>query len=143
MTTNLLPIVVAVDGSHESRQALEVAIEEAGFRETTLHVVSVIDISPAVLHLPDDQRVNTAEIAESKHEEIWGQIEDVDTGSVTIEQVGLTGTPSAEISRYCEEIDAALLVVGNRGRGRVKGAFLGSTSKRLLEKAHCPVLIVK
>jgi len=36
-----------------------------------------------------------------------------------------------------------LLVVGNRGRGAIKEALLGSTSGRVADHAPCPVVIVR
>jgi nucleotide-binding universal stress UspA family protein len=44
----------------------------------------------------------------------------------------------------CEltEIDAALMVVGTRGRGRLASALLGSASQALVQQAPCPVMIV-
>jgi len=38
---------------------------------------------------------------------------------------------------------ADLLVVGNRGRGAIKEALLGSTSGRVADHAQCPVVIVR
>ena len=38
---------------------------------------------------------------------------------------------------------ADLLVVGNRGRGAIKEALLGSTSGRVADHAPCPVVIVR
>ena len=38
---------------------------------------------------------------------------------------------------------ADLLVVGNRGRGALKEALLGSTSGRVADHAPCPVVIVR
>jgi nucleotide-binding universal stress UspA family protein len=142
MTNTPAPIVVAVDGSEESRRALEMAVDEANAHGEPLHIVTVIDITPAVLHLPHDQQVNTADIAKERQEEVWAEVDDIDTGEVEVERVGLTGTPPDELTNYCDEVNATLVVVGNRGRGRVRG-FLGSTSKRLLEKAPCPVLVVR
>ena len=39
--------------------------------------------------------------------------------------------------------DADLLVVGNRGRGNLAAALLGSTSAKLADEAPCPVVVVR
>ena len=46
-----LLIVVGYDGSEQSDLALRRGIEEAALREAELHVVHVVDVTPAVLHL--------------------------------------------------------------------------------------------
>ena len=39
--------------------------------------------------------------------------------------------------------DADLLVVGNRGRGNIAAALLGSTSAKVADEAACPVVVVR
>jgi nucleotide-binding universal stress UspA family protein len=39
--------------------------------------------------------------------------------------------------------DADLLVVGNRGRGNIAAALLGSTSAKVADEAPCPVVVVR
>ncbi|MDQ2904251.1 MAG: universal stress protein [Chloroflexota bacterium] len=38
---------------------------------------------------------------------------------------------------------ADIIVVGTRGLSTLRGAIMGSISHALIEKAHCPVLVVK
>jgi nucleotide-binding universal stress UspA family protein len=65
-------------------------------------------------------------------------------------QAGLTeaernivvGFPAERLADLADEQDAELIVVGSRGRGAFKAAFLGSVSTSLVGVAHCPVLIV-
>jgi nucleotide-binding universal stress UspA family protein len=48
-----------------------------------------------------------------------------------------------EIVDYVESSKADLLVLGSRGIGALKRAFLGSTSDYCVHHCHCPVLIIK
>eukprot|EP00245_Coleochaete_scutata_P007536 TRINITY_DN22985_c0_g1_i1.p1 TRINITY_DN22985_c0_g1~~TRINITY_DN22985_c0_g1_i1.p1 ORF type:complete len:343 (-),score=68.25 TRINITY_DN22985_c0_g1_i1:541-1569(-) len=55
----------------------------------------------------------------------------------------LRGDPRDKIVEMLEEIKAEVLIVGSRGLGAIKRAFLGSVSDYLAHHAPCPILIVK
>jgi nucleotide-binding universal stress UspA family protein len=144
MSDNTGPVVVGVDGSAQSLQAVELALEEAGLRGVPLHVVHCADITPAVLHLSGGVNVNTKDLADRQHQEVWELAAPVlDDTEVDVIKVELSGYPADELVRHAEDNDALLVVVGTRGRGRVASAVLGSTSMRVLEHAPCPVLVAK
>lgn len=54
-----------------------------------------------------------------------------------------TGKPGEIITRIAEEENAAMIVVGTRGMGRVRRTILGSVSDFLVNHAHCPVIVCR
>ena len=62
-------------------------------------------------------------------------------GVDTDERVEL-GLVVTELTEIADEVDAALIVAGTRGRGRLASALLGSVSQTLVRQAPCPIVIV-
>ena len=52
------------------------------------------------------------------------------------------GFPADRLADVADEEAAELIVVGSRGRGAFKAAFLGSVSADVIGVARCPVLVV-
>jgi nucleotide-binding universal stress UspA family protein len=53
------------------------------------------------------------------------------------------GFPDEEIVGLAGRLSAGLIVIGSRGRGRLRRALLGSVSDSVVRHAHCPVLVVR
>ncbi|MBI5105354.1 MAG: universal stress protein [Solirubrobacterales bacterium] len=51
------------------------------------------------------------------------------------------GPPAPALCAMARQHDAAAIVVGSRGRGPVRAGLLGSTSRELVRRAPCPVVI--
>ncbi|KAK6944168.1 UspA [Dillenia turbinata] len=62
---------------------------------------------------------------------------------VKAETLILHGDPKDMICQAVEQMNIDLLVVGSRGLGMIKRAFLGSVSDYCAHHAKCPILIVK
>ncbi len=56
-------------------------------------------------------------------------------------QVRQGGSASALLAD--ESVEASMVVVGNRGLGGFAGLLLGSTTRRLLHHARCPVVVIR
>jgi len=138
-------IIVGVDGSDNSRHALEWAIREAAVRHTPLTVLNVHQAVAGywggpVLY-PGDQ--DLAEKAREKaQEETDSTLEKFDPesrpSSVTVRAV--TGLPAEALLEAAA--DADMLIVGSRGAGGFKRLLMGSVSTQVTHHAPCPVVVI-
>lgn len=133
-------IVVGVDGSPSSAQALRWAVRQA--RATGAEVHAVAAWTPPSMYawgpgLPDD--VNWAEdCATGLEQSIKDALDAEDAGRVQRHVV--QGHPA--LALLDQAAGADLLVVGCRGHGGFAGMLLGSVSQHVIAHASCPVLVV-
>jgi nucleotide-binding universal stress UspA family protein len=136
-------IVVGVDGSANSRKALEKAVEEAAAHHKPLTVLTVHqavrDLYGAPSHYADDASLTdkAREAAQAETDEVLAAAS-AQPESVTVTAVH--GLPSEELVKASEGAD--LLVVGRRGGGGFARLTMGSVTHQVTQHAHCPVLIV-
>jgi len=62
---------------------------------------------------------------------------------LTIHPLLVEGRPAEEIIRAAAHTHADLVILGSRGMTGLKGAFLGSVSRRVARHAPCSVLVVR
>lgn len=62
--------------------------------------------------------------------------------TVAVESIRLDGDPAMELTRECAE-GVDLLVVGSRGYGPLARVLLGSVSRKVVQEAPCPILVVR
>lgn len=131
-------IVVGVDGSPQSEQALRWAAEQARLTGQEVDAVIVSEF-PKPGDVPsggDLEWLNDAAGVLSKSvENVLG---DVNTPRVTRDV--LHGHPAKMLLEYARS--AELLVVGSRGHGGFTGLLLGSVSDHVVVHATCPVVVV-
>ena len=137
-------IVVGVDGSDESREALRWALEEARLRDATLRAVYAWR-DPYVLApgfgLPEDFEFDA--LRERAVETLGAVVAEVvgAQSDVSVEEVVAEGPAGSVLVQAAE--DADLLMVGSRGHGGFVGLLLGSVSQQCVSHAPCPVLVVR
>lgn len=128
-------LVVGVDGSAATTDALTLAFDEADRRGAALRVICVWQ---PPLFLLNDEEVALKAQRFLLSEATAGLADKYPDVHVTHEV--LTGHPVEELARAAEH--ALALVVGRRGRGGYTGMRLGSVAHGLLHRAHCPVVTV-
>lgn len=141
-------VVVGVDGSPESERAAEAAARWARTWGSTLLVVSSWEqpttdpwgLSAEGMHSVDEAAAARRERAE--------QLARHTAESVAASFPNLSVETSAPSGRADESLveateGAALLVLGNRGSGRLSSFLLGSTTRNILHVSEVPVHIVR
>lgn len=139
-------IVVGIDGSAASKDALRWAVEDARARSAevvALHAYEVpapapdaapsspVDLPALVGEAHADAQQFVAEVVD----EVVGNAVSVDVAPIAVED-----TPAKALLDASR--DADLLVVGSHGHG-LSGLFLGSVSLECVQHAACPVLIYR
>lgn len=138
------PVLVAVDGSANSYQAVAWAAVEAASRHRRLHILTSVGIQtgygPGTL------------LTESDTE--WLR-HDGERTLAEATRLARTATPGDNLTITTEvtfdliiptlierSTHAHMLVVGNRGRGALQRRLLGSVSTAVTHHAHCPVAVI-
>lgn len=141
------PVLVGFDGSSESFGALEAACDQARLRGTALTVVTAWTAA-----------------AETSRPTYWaaaypsrapGEVA-VAEGERTLDRARSWFTPQHDLTvtfdlaeGRAQEVlvrrsrHAGLMVVGTRGRGGFTSLVLGSVSRAVVHRAHCPVLVTR
>lgn len=137
-------ILCGVDGSRHARLALRYAVrlsEALGVRLVVAHVVQPPLASPGVG--PTARQLTTIPIDAllASGEALLDKILDEEDVAVAKRRVVL-GFPGDRLADLADEEAAELIIVGSRGRGAVKAAFLGSVSMDVIGVARRPVLVV-
>ena len=139
------PVVVGVDGSVSSEQAVRWAAREARRRKVPLRVVQAVDpTAPPHRYAvpgygPDVHEIRTR--AARAHLQDAARAAAEEASGVTVEQEILEGFPIARL--LDESRTAQLVVIGDRGLGGVAGLLLGSVGVALAARGRCPVAVVR
>ena len=132
-------IVVGMDGSPQSRQALRWAAQLARTFGAPITVATGWEFPTALGYgapIPDwDPEDDMRRVQDDAIADVFGDEPPTDLGRVL--------EPGGAARVLIEASEGALmLVVGSRGHGGFTGLLLGSVSAMVAEHASCPVLIV-
>ncbi|MBR8740625.1 universal stress protein [Nocardiopsis sp. MG754419] len=140
-------IVVGVDGSDYSRDALDFALREAARVEGGSVVVvhgwrvplpfDAESLAEAGWSPPDDLLDQRSQVMVS---EMLDRIKDEETAHVGVAVVRVDADPTDALVEAGATAD--MIVVGSRGRGSVRGLLLGSVSQGVLHRATVPVTVL-
>lgn len=133
------PILVGVDGSPSSLEALAWAARQAQLVGTRVHAVIAWQYPPVYGMYATSDEVDWADNAKQTIEAAVQEALSGDDDDVTSYVV--QGHPAQVL--VDRSAAAGLLVVGNRGHGGFAETLLGSISEKVIAHARCPVLVVR
>ncbi|MGO9333907.1 MAG: universal stress protein [Acidimicrobiales bacterium] len=133
-------IVVGVDGSEPSLQALRWSARQARLTGATLRVVTTWEVSTGTGWVPlfavdYDPEAIAKQVLDEAIADTLG-----DTAGVQVERVVEEGHAAPVLLAASRGAD--LLVVGSHGHGAFAGMLIGSVSEHVVRHAPCAVVVV-
>ena len=137
-------IMIAIDGSNESLQAVHQALSPVG-RGLRAEIALVNVQEPASLlqlATQDSDAIAAAAVEAGEHLMAEGAAL-LDAAGVGYSMEVVLGEPATVLVDMAEEIDADLVLLGARGMGAIESVLVGSVSKAVISRCTRPVLVVK
>jgi nucleotide-binding universal stress UspA family protein len=136
------PIVVGTDGSPSATTAVLEAIELAKAFDVKLHIISVFRPVPvAGADLPPEFAASV-----NSRSQVDGILQDVSSrakqAGVTTEVHAQTGDAANAIITLAEDLQAGLIVIGNKGLGSMRRFLLGNVPSKVVHHSPCSTHIV-
>lgn len=138
-------IVVPTDFSAASAAALERAkglARQLGESITLVHVIDEGFYYVAPVGVPPVPATYVNDLERRLIEHLTELAAEVSAAGVPCEAVVRRGQAAPQVLAYLEEVTPSMAVMGTHGRTGLKHALLGSVVERVVQRAHCPVLVV-
>jgi nucleotide-binding universal stress UspA family protein len=139
-------ILVPVDFSEHSAEALRQAREIAARCNAELHLVTVAEpwppsssVDAEVYPLYRDYVMQAQAAAKAQLDALAGTV----AGSTRVQHSTLIGNVQQELIRYIEANAIDLVVLGTHGRTGLSHWFMGSVAEKVARFAPCSVLIAR
>jgi nucleotide-binding universal stress UspA family protein len=140
-------VLVPVDGSPQSNDALEHALES--FPEADITTLTAVDpIAAGYAGAPGPDATGYSgewiEQAQNRADSILDDAADTaaDAGR-QVETVKVVDRPARAVVDYAEENEVDHIVIGSHGRTGVTRVLLGSVAENVVRRAPCPVTVIR
>jgi universal stress protein A len=133
----LLRILVPLDFSGKSRQALRYAVPVAQKFSARIHLVHV---------LPPDGKLDKEQLLRRRMKALQrlGEMSEQHLPPrLRAENAVLTGKPADEILELARDNNIDLIVLTTKGDSGLRRALVGSTAETIMRQAMCPVMSVR
>ncbi|WP_372745865.1 universal stress protein [Lutibacter sp.] len=139
-------ILCAVDFSTSAIFALKYAAELCKKTNTSLFVINIYNYSTFAASIKEPNFLTDKEITAKKTAELelfckQHLLQDFEKTNCKIKAIEGVSVVD-QINKKAQLLNAFLIIVGMKGINKFKDFFIGTTTKKLIEKAICPVLAI-
>jgi nucleotide-binding universal stress UspA family protein len=138
-------ILIAIDGSPASHEAVEFGVQLAAEQDAAavfVHVVQPLDVVPMTC-FGMAAGVRPHEVTEEERQPLVEAKAAAEHQGVHATAKLLVGDAVDEIVACADNLDVDLIVIGSRGHGKLSSALLGSVSRGVVSESKRPVLIIR
>lgn len=140
----LSKILVAIDGSNNSKRALFLAEELGRCLEADLILLNVIQKPQVVKKDAGSNETMPSQVSQEGADLLVKEYaKKIDGYPRDITLQTKVGSPAHTITNYAEDNDINMIVMGSRGLGRIMSTFMGSVSNEVLNTTKKSCLIIK
>jgi nucleotide-binding universal stress UspA family protein len=143
-------ILVPIDFSEHSAKTIEYAAKLAARFGSEVKLLNVLEIPDYITpeyqkaYLSENRIVPHIDVAEREiTQKLLVREEEFRSREIPVESYFRVGCPFEEIVSMSNHFSVDLIVIGSHGHTGIKRLLLGSTAERVVQHAHCPVLVVK
>lgn len=140
----LKKVVLAYDGSDDSKKALQWSVNFASQTQVETVIASVLEMVPYMMTdihgsiiVVDDYRRESLERALESAEAAYRE------KGLPVTTTVLEGNPADALIKYAESVHADLIICGTRGLGGFNAMLLGSVAHKLVTYSPVSVLVIK
>ena len=137
-------ILVPIDFSDCSKKALQYALPLAKEHQATITLLYVV---PPIYGAAEYGAIDYAQLESSMRrsgeKELVKLADDARRGGVSVDTLVRIGSPTWEILETARSLPADLIVISTHGRTGLKHVFLGSVAEHVVQRAPCPVFVVR
>ena len=140
-------ILLAVDGSEYSAEAVKAVAERPWPSDTVVRVMTAVDTTPPAV-IGESTYIGDIEALREENKKAGEQLvvrvaESLDKAKLKMETVVREGNAISEIVEEAKEWRADLIVVGSHGYTGFKRLVLGSVAQSVVGHAPCSVEVVR
>jgi nucleotide-binding universal stress UspA family protein len=135
-------ILVAYDDSEHSHKAFTQGLEIAKKFNATLFVLSVVKLPEPAMDVETEE---FTENATQHYKKMFSPLKaKADAANLSHDYEVIVGHPAETIVDYANDKHIDLIMIGStKGKSFLKKIVLGSVSRKVVDHAHCSVMVVR